>query len=321
MLVTCDAPTEERFWSAPALPRGELGVACVSAGDQVPLDLQLMHDLLSRAGGVRLSQQPLASCLGLTPPQVLVLADDFGRMRDTVALATLDRLVDSAGHVFMLGGAAQWWSRSTRAHGRRVALHWTQGLDARAQANGVVASGALFEVQGRFTSCCGSAATLDLGICLLRESLGEAVAQQVQQALCLATVRRPDAAQRQAPAGGGPDLTPRLAEALALMKANIEEPLTTEDIASLVGLSRRQLERLFRRQFDTVPSRYYLEMRLQRARLMLTEARHSLLEIGLMCGFSSGSHFSSSYTAVFGTTPREERQRVLGRSAPPVSQN
>jgi AraC-like DNA-binding protein len=66
-------------------------------------------------------------------------------------------------------------------------------------------------------------------------------------------------------------LQPKLTEAVTLMEANIEEPLSTDDIANLVGLSRRQLERLFKQYLGSLPSRYYLELRLQRARQLLLE--------------------------------------------------
>jgi AraC-like DNA-binding protein len=102
---------------------------------------------------------------------------------------------------------------------------------------------------------------------------------------------------------------PKLAEALALMKANFEEPLPGDDIARLVGVSRRQLERLFKQHLDTLPSKHYLEMRLAHARTLLQESSQSILQVGLACGFSSGPHFSSTYRAHFGTTPREERSR------------
>ena len=59
---------------------------------------------------------------------------------------------------------------------------------------------------------------------------------------------------------------PALAQTIALMESNIEEPLSADDLASHAGISRRQLERLFRRYLDTVPSRYYLQIRLERAR-------------------------------------------------------
>jgi transcriptional regulator GlxA family with amidase domain len=77
----------------------------------------------------------------------------------------------------------------------------------------------------------------------------------------------------------------------------------------LVGVSRRQLERLFRQHMDTFPSRYYLELRLKHARRQLKQTTQSILQVGLACGFTSGPHFSTTYRNYFGYTPREERAR------------
>jgi transcriptional regulator GlxA family with amidase domain len=111
--------------------------------------------------------------------------------------------------------------------------------------------------------------------------------------------------------------SPKLREALALMEANLGEPLPTEDVARLCGVSRRQLERLFKRHLDTLPSRHYLELRLQRARRLLLQSGQSILQVGLSCGFSSGPHFSNAYKARFGRTPREERSPTGPSDASP----
>lgn len=108
-------------------------------------------------------------------------------------------------------------------------------------------------------------------------------------------------------------LPPRLQQALALMDTHLEEPLSTEQIAQLTHLSRRHLERLFRRHLDTVPARYYLQLRLQRARELLCNTQRSIIQIGLECGFSSGPHFSSAYKNHFQLTPRDERQNALNK--------
>ena len=112
--------------------------------------------------------------------------------------------------------------------------------------------------------------------------------------------------------------SPKLAEALALMEANLGEPLPTEEVATLVGVSRRQLERLFKQHLDTLPSRHYLELRLARAQRLLQQSSQSILQIGLSCGFSSGPHFSNAYKSHFGHTPRDERSRraLAWRSGP-----
>lgn len=87
------------------------------------------------------------------------------------------------------------------------------------------------------------------------------------------------------------------------MEANIEEPLTTDEIAQHVCVSRRQLERIFKQYLNRVPSQYYLELRLNKARQMLMQTSKSIIQIGLSCGFSSGPHFSSAYRNFFGATP------------------
>jgi transcriptional regulator GlxA family with amidase domain len=76
-------------------------------------------------------------------------------------------------------------------------------------------------------------------------------------------------------------------------------------------MSRRQLERLFKQFLNRQPSRYYLELRLVRSRQLLQGTHYSIVQVGLMCGFSSGSHFSTAFGALFGNTPRQERQRKL----------
>jgi transcriptional regulator GlxA family with amidase domain len=99
----------------------------------------------------------------------------------------------------------------------------------------------------------------------------------------------------------------KVTEAVALMEANLHEPLPTDEIARLVGVSRRQLERLFKQYLDDMPSRYYIELRLARARRLLRHSGQSVLQIALACGFASASHFSNAYRARFGRTPRDER--------------
>jgi len=93
------------------------------------------------------------------------------------------------------------------------------------------------------------------------------------------------------------------------MESNLEEPLSSDMIADLVHVSRRQLERLFKRYLDTMPARYYLQLRLRNAQKLLQTTNHSVVQIGLMCGFSSGPHFSSAYKQFFEVTPREERAK------------
>jgi AraC family transcriptional regulator, glycine betaine-responsive activator len=104
---------------------------------------------------------------------------------------------------------------------------------------------------------------------------------------------------------------PRLTAAVALMEANLEEPLDVEELARLVGVSRRHLERLFHDHLGTTLTRYYLRLRLEQGRRLLRQSERPITEIALACGFVSVSHFSTRYRELFGYPPRRERTSHL----------
>eukprot|EP01032_Pedospumella_encystans_P001702 gene1702-1984_t len=87
---------------------------------------------------------------------------------------------------------------------------------------------------------------LDLMLLRRRRQRGFRADAEVKEALCIDRVRSHEERQRVALQARFGALQPKLSEAVTLMEANIEEPLSTDDIANLVGLSRRQLERLFK---------------------------------------------------------------------------
>jgi transcriptional regulator GlxA family with amidase domain len=92
-----------------------------------------------------------------------------------------------------------------------------------------------------------------------------------------------------------------------MMEANVEEPLDQAMLARYIGLSRRQLERLFRKHLGRTPAQYYLELRLERARHLLYQTTMPIMNVAFATGFVSASHFSTSYRQLYGRTPRAER--------------
>jgi len=100
---------------------------------------------------------------------------------------------------------------------------------------------------------------------------------------------------------------PKLSLVIKKMEANIEDPISPALLASEVGMSTRQLERLFRRYMNRSPKRYYMELRLQKARNLLMQTDMSVINVALACGFTSPSHFSKCYRAQYQTTPYRER--------------
>lgn len=218
-----------------------------------------------------------------------------------------------------LGSGAALLAAAGALRGHRATAHWPHvSLLADRHADTVFSSH-WYEIDRGRLSCGGGTAAMDMLMAWLGQRHGERLTQELAAHFGLERVRARDERQRtpvHARIGGG---APKLAEAVALMEANLGEPLATEDIAQLVGVSRRQLERLFKQHLDALPSRYYLELRLARARRLLQQTSQSILQIGLACGFSSGPHFSNAYRAHFGRTPREERsQRAAAWRAGPA---
>jgi transcriptional regulator GlxA family with amidase domain len=210
-----------------------------------------------------------------------------------------------------VGAGVLWLADAGALNGARTALPWSLYVEAGDPADQALFTPNLYEIDGPRLTCCGGAASIDFALTLVDLLFGAAVQAQAKEILCVDRVRGPEERQRVALQARFGTLQPKLTEAVTLMEANIEEPLSTDEIAQLAGISRRQLERLFKQYLGTLPSRYYLELRLQRARQLLLDTNHSIVQVGLMCGFSSGSHFSTAFGALFGNTPREERQRKL----------
>lgn len=205
-----------------------------------------------------------------------------------------------------LGCGAAWLARAELMRGYRCTVDAQYSADLAASSQGAIVSSHYYEVDRNRLSCAGGTSALDLLIHWLGTRHGDQLIRPLLDHFGLERLRTAHDCQVQ-PAAARLGASTKLAEAVALMEANLGEPLSTEDVANLVGVSRRQLERLFKQHLDTLPSRWYLEQRLQRARRLLQQGSQSILQIGLSCGFTSGAHFSNAYRNCFGHTPRDER--------------
>lgn len=105
---------------------------------------------------------------------------------------------------------------------------------------------------------------------------------------------------------------PKLRDAVSIMEANIEHPLSIGEIADHTALSERQLERLFVAELKSTPTEHYLHLRLSAAQTQLLHSNESIAEVARNCGFNSGSYFARCYRSKYRTTPSQERRRRRG---------
>lgn len=165
----------------------------------------------------------------------------------------------------------------------------------------------LFSIdRGRYTSS-GGTAPLDMMLYLIGREHGRELAAAISEMFIYERIRNEQDHQRVPLKHMLGTNQPKLQEIVALMEANLEEPIDLDELATYVNVSRRQLERLFQKYLNCSPSRYYLKLRLIRARQLLKQTSMSIIEVASVCGFVSTPHFSKCYREYFGIPPRDER--------------
>ncbi|MCP1518463.1 transcriptional regulator GlxA family with amidase domain [Pseudomonas migulae] len=168
-------------------------------------------------------------------------------------------------------------------------------------------SSSLFTLdRDRFTSS-GGTAPMDMMLHLISRDHGHELSAAISEMFVYERIRTEQDHQRVPLKHMLGTHQPKLQEIVALMEANLEEPIELDELASYVGLSRRQLERLFQKYLHSSPSRYYLKLRLIRARQLLKQTPISIVELSVVCGFVSTPHFSKCYRECFGIPPSDER--------------
>lgn len=260
--------------------------------------------------GLKTVLEPLPEVADGLPDWLMVCGGTPAQHRDLPMLTEWLRSVGD--RVAALGGLASGGLSLAEAgllNGYRAALHSWNPDELHEHYPLVRQSADIFVVDRNRFTCRGATAAQDMMIWTIGRELGTDMAEALAQWFVRERVGEPAVAARQRPPDTALKEQPALAEAIALMEANIAEPLSADDIARHAGVSRRQLERLFRRYLDTVPSRYYLQIRMEQAREKVCGSPESITEIALSCGFSSGAHFSNTYRNFYGLTPSEDRER------------
>jgi Transcriptional regulator containing an amidase domain and an AraC-type DNA-binding HTH domain len=158
----------------------------------------------------------------------------------------------------------------------------------------------------RFT-CSGGTAPMDMMLHLISRDHGHELSAAISEMFVYERIRNEQDHQRVPLKHMLGTHQPKLQEVVALMEANLEEPIDLDDLAKFVDLSRRQLERLFQKYLHASPSKYYLKLRLIRARQLLKQTPISIVELSVVCGFVSTPHFSKCYREYFGIPPSDER--------------
>jgi len=201
-------------------------------------------------------------------------------------------------------------ARAGLVDGYRCTIHWENIASMREEYPKTQFSDELFHIDRDRITCAGGQSSLDMMLKVISNAHGAKVSAQISEQFMCERIRGTEDRQRiplRLHLGAN---QPILTEAVTLMEANLEEPISLDELSRYVGISRRQLERLFQKHLSCVPTRYYLNLRLNRARLLLLQTSKSIVDIALACGFISAPHFSKCYRDMFGIPPRDERRKL-----------
>ena len=232
---------------------------------------------------------------------------DVQRFTDKPTFSWLRRMARKGADIGALCTGSLILARAGLLDGYRCTIHWENLASFAEDFPEIDVTTELFEIDRNRFTCAGATAAIDMMLNVIARQHGHALAAAVADQFMHERIRdRNDHQRPSLPARLGVR-HPKLLSVIAVMQKNLEEPLGRIDLARNAGLSTRQLERLFRKYLSRSPARYYLELRLDKARLLLLQTNMSIIDVALACGFVSASHFSKCYRDFFGRTPRKER--------------
>jgi AraC family transcriptional regulator, carnitine catabolism transcriptional activator len=264
-------------------------------------------------------QTPVDYPLGTTEhfDIVLVLASFEARQAATDnRLLTWLRWAERAGSDV---GAIETGSEILAAAGmmkdHTAPVHWYNIEGMRERYPEVNVTDTLYSLSGRRPVSAGASATLDMMTALIARTAGPALADEVAQHMLLQ--RRPgDGCQQADDRRDQPTTAAQdpVARARQIMASTIDEPKSCAEIAEMVGISERHLQRLFQQQLGSGMAQVYHRLRMERAHQLVQQTDLTITEVAVACGFSSLEVFSRTYRKAFSVAPSRDRRQSLDSS-------
>jgi len=232
---------------------------------------------------------------------------DIQRQDHSLLIAKLRRLAFYGVSIGSVCTGSYVLAKAGLLDGFRCTIHWENHESLREEFPHLDVTDELYEIDRNRFTCAGGTAAIDMMLSMINARCGQEVAASVTDELIHHRMRNANERQRMELRARLGVANQRVLAVVATMEQNIEEPLSCGELAEHVGFSARQLERLFQKYIGQAPTRYYLGLRLARARHLLLQTSMPILSVALACGFVSASHFSKCYSEHFSRTPSEER--------------
>ena len=228
--------------------------------------------------------------------------------------ATLHKCARSKMILGSLSSGTFILARAGLLEGYRCTVHWEFQPAFEEEFPDIESSPGLYVIDRDRWTGSGGIACMDMMLYLIEQDHGPAVSRAVANWFQIDRIRNAAIHQRPGQLDRLENLPSPLQKAIEMMLANIEMPLGMEEIAALSGLRLRRMERMFKSNVDTSPAHFYRGLRLEKARELLHHTNLSTLEIGVLTGFSSSSHFAMAYQKHYGMRPTDARRQAPART-------
>lgn len=213
------------------------------------------------------------------------------------------------GHALgALSAGAYLLAEAGQLDGARCTIHWENRAGFRERFPDIECTGSVFEIDRKRYTCAGGTTSIDLMLEIVRADFGAGLANEVANQFQHERIRSAGDRQRIGPERDLAGKSDKLRKIVELMAEHLDDPLSASRLARSAGLSVRQVERLFLRHLGLTPGRYYMRLRLERARELLRQTNMPILDVAIATGFTSHSYFAQSYRMQFGRPPSEERR-------------
>src|SRR5712672_3119085 len=194
--------------------------------------------------------------------------------------------------------------------GRRATTHWIQAASFRARFPDVrMEEDQIYINDGPIWTSAGMTAGIDLVLAMIDKDLGPEVAKAVAKLLVINQRRIGGQKQHSALL----DLVPksdRIDLVLTYIRQNLQSTLSVEKLAGVARLSPRQFSRAFLAETGQSPAKAVEQLRLEAARIMMEEGRHTVNVVAQETGFADRERMRRAFLRTFGVPPE-----ILRRNA------
>lgn len=227
---------------------------------------------------------------------------------DQPTLKWIRKLAGRGARIGGVSGGPLILAKAGIMDGHHMTVHWEHAPIVAESFPNIMLTRSLYIVDRNRLTCAGGTAPLDMMHALIAERHGAGLARRVSDWFLHTDIRPAQSSQRASLVERYSVHDARLVAALEIMESHLSEPLRRRETAKRIGLSARQLDRLFGEKLKATYALHYRRVRLARARELLRQSAISISEIAIACGFSSASHFGRAYRSAYGRTPATERR-------------